>query len=300
MWCFRNLPYLLVIILGATLILPGHAFAQDPAAECDRLAGHPDDTQGAGDGVLGLRQIDVEAAAQACDEAIAQHPDMPRFKFQRARVMIAETLRGNKMDCRPAVDLLTAAIDQDHAEAAYQLAWCGLGKHGLAFEFELHYSLLHQSADMGSGTAKVRLARAMVVSDEDTARTQGMAQLAELAGAGNTAAMVALADLYSLGAWVESDPEQAHRYRLSAAERGHLSSQYYVGVNFIEGQKGAPQDIERGRAFLKRAAEAGHRRASWRLSEVNEEHPPTPEPAQPKRYKAPTSGGLLPGSKVVK
>lgn len=85
----------------ATLLLPTGAIAEsDPfkdiktydrtdwsreITDCDRLAAHPNDSERVTDGIA-RPDIDLEAAASACREAIEQDPDNPRLNYQLARV----------------------------------------------------------------------------------------------------------------------------------------------------------------------------------------------------------------------
>ena len=67
---------------------------QPPVTECDHLAAHPDDFQRA-KGVTGVfeeSRIDVKLALAACQAAATRYPDAPRFKYQLARGMIADTI----------------------------------------------------------------------------------------------------------------------------------------------------------------------------------------------------------------
>lgn len=55
------------------------------ATQCDRLAGHPNDPERVGEGVV-RPEIDLEAAITACSSAVAADPDNPRLNYQLARV----------------------------------------------------------------------------------------------------------------------------------------------------------------------------------------------------------------------
>ena len=53
--------------------------------QCDRLASHGDDPWSVAPGVS-QASMDFEAAAAACEEAVAADPDNPRLRYQLARV----------------------------------------------------------------------------------------------------------------------------------------------------------------------------------------------------------------------
>lgn len=71
--------------------IPMQSHAKAPnllIADCDRLAGHPDDTSHKGPGVK-REEINVNEALPACKQAMEAFPNIPRLKYQYARTLWA-------------------------------------------------------------------------------------------------------------------------------------------------------------------------------------------------------------------
>ncbi|MQX37491.1 hypothetical protein [Roseospira navarrensis] len=117
--------------------------ARARADDCDALAGDPDDPQRAGPGVP-AESVDVQAAYDACYEAVAGGEQAPRLLFQLGRVLL---LGGYTQD---AVAPLIEAADQDHAAAKGYLAeLVAQGAGGLEPDPELAQGLHQQAAAAG-------------------------------------------------------------------------------------------------------------------------------------------------------
>jgi TPR repeat protein len=286
-------------ILSAILFVLGSApptaqaeASEAPLTECDRLAAHPDDLQKAPEapGLFELRRIDVAAATEACNEAISRHPEVPRFKYQLARALIAGTINGNSTDCSAALELLETAVRQGHAEAAYRRGRCIVWDPGDPGHGAERRAWFRMASDMGSLSAKASLARGMIATSKRYGPEvyQGLAILEELAGTGNIAAMDKLADLYSFGHWLERDRKKSFKYLVLAADRGHLNSEYQLGKMLVEGRGEAPHDPQRGRVYIERASAAGHPYAVGLLRKLNASRP------------APEKRTLLPHGKQAK
>ncbi len=263
---------------------------QPPVTECDLLAAHPDDFQRA-KGVTGVfedTRIDFTLALAACQAAAARYPDAPRFKYQLARAMMADTLANRHTDCRSALALLEAAVDQGHAEAAVRLSRC----HAIGFripkDLQKRIDFTRRGYDLGSPTAKAHLAIAIAQGAYNYEKDVplGVSILIELAEAGNTAALFRMYREYRYGEWVEKDPRQSFRYLLAAAERGHRMAEHAVGLFFSKGINGAKYDPERGREFLNRADQRGPVSATRKSGPIFAKPPAK-------------LGGLLPGGKQL-
>ena len=249
-----------------------------------------------------LSRIDIPKALAACKDSVKRHPETPRFKYQLARVIIAETVRNGGRDCSEVLALLEAAFDQDHAEAAFQISQCYSRGSGVPNDTQQRIKWLWRSFNLGSPTATAYLAIAAgsgydgYEPDEDAA----VKLLDQLAAAGNTTALVRMSDNYRYGTWVEKDPERSFAYLLRAAERGHLKSQHSVGILFMTGQHGAKLDRRRALEFLTLAAEAGHVHAGRKLEELTAilRVAPLPEPPKTSRPGGkPAGSSLLPNGK---
>ena len=103
-----------VLCIAALLIsVPAHS---DETADCDRLAGNPNDPWHQGVGV-DYWELDPGQAIPACERALEAHPGHPRLHYQLGRAF----LHGE--DYPRALAQLTAAADQGYAAAFSYLGW---------------------------------------------------------------------------------------------------------------------------------------------------------------------------------
>src|SRR5690606_1315135 len=79
---------------------------------CDQLAAEPLDIQAVTEGVY-PNDIDIAKALEACRDAVAQFPDIARFKFQYGRALYADGAFGE------ALDMMRAALDEGHVRAGH-------------------------------------------------------------------------------------------------------------------------------------------------------------------------------------
>jgi hypothetical protein len=77
----------------------------------------------------------------------------------------------------------------------------------------------------------------------------------------------ALALMYLNGTMVKRSEKEAARLMMQAAERGHVSSMYYLGV-FYHGGMGVPRDHQKAADWLRKAAERGNAEAQYALALV--------------------------------
>lgn len=91
-----------------------------------------------------------------------------------------------------------------------------------------------------------------------------------LADAGDAAAQVALAGLYTNGLGVPSDPTEAARLYRAAAERGDAVAQLNLGDLYSRGI-GVPRDLVQAYLWLSLAAEQGRSWAQKKRDEIAEE-----------------------------
>lgn len=103
--------FLIAAALSALLASP--ALAKDvPVAACDTLAAHPEDPDRIGAGVPRAK-VDLPAAIAACRQAVAAHPDTPRFKYQLSRVLFYS---GQEQE---AVERMRGAAETGYPQAEF-------------------------------------------------------------------------------------------------------------------------------------------------------------------------------------
>lgn len=143
---------------------------------------------------------------------------------------VTEGVGYDALDPIPAINACLAAI-QSHPEVA-------------RFHFQMGRALIKQGdADLGP---------------------KAYQRAAEL---GSLAAMHNLGALYDDGALVEKNRETALQWYLLAAERDFAPSQTAIGMGYLKGD-GLPQDLEKGFAWLDRAAAQGDEPALAVLSKL--------------------------------
>ena len=84
---------------------------------CDLLAGHPSDPERVGPGVL-YENLDPQTAIPACQQAISEHPEQPRYKSLAARALE----KAGRYD-------EAIALNQEAMQSGYLGAYHNLGNH---------------------------------------------------------------------------------------------------------------------------------------------------------------------------
>ena len=260
-----------------------------PVTDCDRLAAHPSDGQRPHD-VAGVfeREIDIVAALRACNEAVRQYPDVPRFVFDAGRIAhaqkdYAEALRyfekatgmGSKIAITETgiVYLNGESVARDYARARqlfeeadakgdflavdlmgllYQNGW------GVAQDHARARQLYERAADAGDIIAMNSLG---IVHEMGLGvpkdYTQARRWFEKAAAADNPEAAYNLARLYQNGWGVAQDYAKARQYYERAAARGNPDAMNNLGILFGEGL-GIQKDYAKARAWYEKAAVAGN------------------------------------------
>lgn len=66
-----------------------------------------------------------------------------------------------------------------------------------------------------------------------------------------------LAEEYLNGRNIKQDQNLANDWYLKSAENGDMSAQLKLGSLYLDGNLGLPQDINKAKAWLKKAADQG-------------------------------------------
>ncbi|MFW1897785.1 tetratricopeptide repeat protein [Acinetobacter sp. ULE_I001] len=75
-----------------------------------------------------------------------------------------------------------------------------------------------------------------------------------------------LSEEYSDGKNIKQDQNLAHYWHLKAAKNGDVSAQFKLGTLYLDGNLGLPQDINKAKAWLKKAADQGYELAQQQLA----------------------------------
>lgn len=236
---------------------PSLASGPAPFHVCDQLAADPDDQNAMGVGTED-EAIDVQAAISACEEAVALHPDEPRFQYQLGRGLYqserwieAEQWHRRAAeagylpalhtiayhfyyDCRKidgadlgqAIDAFWFAAEDGHMPATYHLA--SLYRDGETLEKDPVQAaeLYRKTAEAGDRLAMYQLARAYersegLVEDKDRASVwyeRAAAQFRLAAFSGTASAAGFLSSMYEFGWGVPKSDQQAARFGWLEAE----------------------------------------------------------------------------------
>ncbi|MBG6209376.1 TPR repeat protein [Labrenzia sp. EL_126] len=256
---------------------------------CDHLAASPDDPMRPA-GVAGVYfgDIDGPEAAEACSQAVADHPDKARFLFQHARAL-------DYLDRdAEAIDLYASAAAAGSAASMNNLGLMYLNGEGTVKDLGRARELFTQAASLGHSDAMVELglmhdrgqAEDMTRADEfDWYRKaanlgnraainnigvmyrdgQGVAQDAEEAAKWFTRAanlnflkaMRNLADLYVSGDGIPPNPAEALKWYRLAADNGSTDAMVDIGILYENGT-GVPQDNAQAFIWYEKAANLGN------------------------------------------
>lgn len=225
---------------------------------CDELAAEPFDLQGVTEGVL-PNEIDVAAARQACEEAVRQHADTPRFRFQLARALYAQG------EFAGAADALKAAYEAGHTRAGQLLGRLHQLGAGVERDPAKAIPLFEAGAARGDAYAQNWLAKALLEGNGVAAdSSRAIALYSQAAEAGHTYAMNGLGAAYLYGRGVQKDAARALRFFEASAAREDVWGFVNMGVMYRDGEA-VEKDRPRAREFFVRAHENGHPYAATAL-----------------------------------
>ena len=233
---------------------------RDLITDCDRLAGMPYDT-GHAPSLPGVEveKIDVAAAAKACNDAIAQYPDVMRFTFELGRVA---TARKDYAEAR--------RLYQQAADAGYAMAMNNIGAlyeegSGVPRNYDEAARWYTKSVAAGEPIAMVDLGWLHEHGQgvkKDLAEAKRLYEAA--ANAGVPAGMGNLGLMYMYGTGVPRDYAQARRLFEQGVALGDAANMNDLGVLYNTGH-GVPRDARIARQWFEKAAALGDPNAKLNL-----------------------------------
>lgn len=229
--------------------------------KCDELAAEPFDIQGVSEGVL-PNEIAMPAAKEACRQAVAQHPDIPRFKYEYGRTLYAEG------DFSGAVGQFQAAYDEGHVRAGYMLG--RFRQLGVGVERDPAKAIPYFEAGTKKGDpyAQYSLAKALIAGNgvrQDVDR--GMKLLTSAAEAGHTYAMNQLGFEYRNGNHAKQDLARAVSFFEKSVNRGDVWGMVNLGLLYRDG-KGVDRDAARARDLFEQAEKGGQPEAGTLIGQL--------------------------------
>ena len=122
------------------------------AKDCNQLAGNPNDPRRAAEGVpFDALKAHVDEAVQACERAVAQNPNEPRFQYQLARALAA-----NDRNRKRAVPILQKLVAMRYPAAFDNLGWLEITERK---NFAEAVKLFRKGTELGDPDAMVSLAQ---------------------------------------------------------------------------------------------------------------------------------------------
>jgi TPR repeat protein len=196
---------------------------------CDGLAAEPLDIQAVTEGVL-PNDIAIDEALAACGEAVADFPEIPRFKFQYGRVLYA------KGDFPGALKMVREALDGGHVRAGQFLG--RLYQLGAAVELDPKKAipLFEAAARRGDPYGQYSLGRALLDGKGVKANVRrGIELLNKAAESGHTYALNQLGAEYRYGNRVPRDIERAYVMFETSTNRGDIWGEVNLGMMYRDG-----------------------------------------------------------------
>ena len=194
---------------------PMRAAGRAPITGCDRLAASPDDLDRISgvNGITSSKNINVDAAVSACQQATTMYPSERRLAFQLGRALYAAKRY------KESIAALARAEAAGSASAANTLGIMYLNGLGIEKKDEHRAALYYEKA----------------------------------ARAGVASAMCNLAKLYLLGVGVRKDARKAAALLKHAAESGSPEAKYDLGMLYLAGDGVAKNKDEAQKFFRQAA-----------------------------------------------
>lgn len=234
---------------------PGEALRVTVSSElhpCDTLAGFRYAPDRVWDGVqASVLRVDPGPAIEACEQAIADYPDVNRFRSMLGR---AYRIDGRLDD---AVQIANELI-----ERGYPSGYVGLGTYymngwGVEIDYERALELLQIGDQHDLPAAPLRIGELYEAGwgvPQDFAEAERWFERAR--DLGNAYGTTRMARLYLRGDGMPADPERAIELFTEAADAGELSAQVTLARLYREGDV-VPQDLEESLRWARAAAGTG-------------------------------------------
>src|SRR3984957_13249052 len=255
-----NAPAPAPLVQEARLSPADDPLRKDLITDCDRLAAMPYDT-GHPPSLPGVEpdKINISAAAAACNDAMAQYPDVTRFVFEAGRVA---TARKDFTEARRRYEQAAAA---GYAMAMNNLGGVYEGGDGVPLNYVEAARWYGKAVAAGEPIAMVDLGW-LYETGHGVARDYAEAvRLYEAAAkAGVPAGMNNLGLLYMYGKGVARDYAEAKRLFEQGAALGEASAMNSLGAIYNEGD-GVPRNVTMARQWFEKAAALGNPEAKQNL-----------------------------------
>jgi TPR repeat protein len=235
----------------------------DLITDCDRLAAMPSDSHHP-PSLTGVEsdKINVAAAATACNEAMAQYPDVMRFVFEAGRVATA------RKDFVQARNLYEKAFAGGYAMAANGLGNLYSDGEGVRKDMVQAAQWYQKAVDAGEPAAMDALAYLYQIGSGVAKNCPEAIRLYDTAGkAGLSQAINNMGLLYYSGVCVQRDYAVARTWFERAIALGDGQAMNNMGAIYNEGD-GVPRNTKLARDWFEKSAALGVPQAKQNLKEM--------------------------------
>jgi TPR repeat protein len=254
------------LALAASLVLfPALAHAETPGEACDRLATQsliktkPANVKG-----VKFADIDAKAAIRACAEAIAAHPDVPRYYIQYGRALNKD---GKNEQALAAYE---AARKAGHWEANIFIGDLYFYGDFGSVDYEKAFALNMEAAEHGVAyaayTVGIWYRDGLGVAKN---REKALSWYRKAYEMGEKEAAIDIGYAYDLGLAVKVDPAEALRWYHIAAANGHGMAMNNIGAFYANGTAVA-KDSVKAVAWFRKAQATGNPLAHINLADFTD------------------------------
>lgn len=235
---------------------------------CDLLAGFRHAPDRVWDGVQqAILNLDPEPAISACEQAVADFPDVVRFA-----ALLARTYRSDQR-YEEALHWATNAADRDYPPGISQLGTLLMRGNGTEPDYERAMALFRQAYAAGNPASALRIGE---LYEAGLGVQQDYAEAAEWyrngIALGNAYAGTRLARLYEDGRGFDRDMTRAVEYYRGAAAAGELTAQIRLARIFMAGA-GVEQNPDEALELFLAVAGTGMPEGQKALGQFYEEYP---------------------------
>ncbi|RWB10020.1 MAG: peptidase C14 caspase catalytic subunit p20 [Mesorhizobium sp.] len=228
---------------------------------CDSAAGEPLDLQGV---VPGLLPNEIGASAvEVCEAAVKAYPDVPRFRFELGRALLAA---GKVEEAKTAIE---EAAKKGHVRAVFELGYMYATGTGMAIDRTQANALYAAASDKGDPYGMTSWGRILFNGrgvKPDTAK--GLDLLLKAAAMGHTYAMNDLAAIFTEGRnGVPADATRAVAFLEAGVQRQDMYSMNLLGRNYLNGQ-GVEKDPRTALGLFHKAMDLGQPYAPGSLARM--------------------------------
>lgn len=194
---------------------------------------------------------------------------MMKFKIKKLLYpLIILTLFPATVVFAESFEALLEKANNGDVKAQYQVGYLySSGNQGVSFDEEKGVFWFKKAAEAGDAKSQLSLAMSYLWGSGVSKNSRkGIEWLTKSANQNNAMAQYNLAEEYADGKNINKDQDLANYWYLKSAENGDVSAQFKLGSLYLDGNSGLPQDINKAKAWLKKAADQGYELAQRQLA----------------------------------